>query len=266
MQPIARLRSARKTKFEAPHQPEAEASEIAEVVFMPDFPAHQALQDLAGFSHIWLIWCFDRNKRDWKPMVKPPRGPQFSRGVLATRSPHRPNPLGLTLVKLLAVEPQKGLLTIGANDLLNDTAILDIKPYLPKYDAPAGNEVRAGWVAELESNLMQSVEFQIERSEKFHQQAAWLAAQGLGFLERAENLLRRDPSVNRTRRISRKSDGHFCLASGRWRIHFELDGEIVRLMEILSVYSSERLATLTAADVPDYQLHVQYLNQFPAGR
>lgn len=143
--PIAFVRSPYARRIDAPHQPtvvegtESGASAEALIEFVPDFPV-AAFRDLAGFERIWLIFVFHRSE-GWKAEVRPPRG-GGKRSVLATRSPHRPNALGLSAVELLGVEDR--VLRVRGIDLLDSTPILDIKPYVPYADAFA--ESRAGWI------------------------------------------------------------------------------------------------------------------------
>ena len=144
-QPIAFVRSPYARRIDAPHQPtvvagtEAGSAADAIIEFAPDFP-EAALHDLGGFERIWLVFVFDRSE-GWKALVKPPRGGP-KRGVLATRSPHRPNAIGLSAVELVAVEER--CLRVRGVDLLDGTPILDIKPYVPYADAfPASC---AGWI------------------------------------------------------------------------------------------------------------------------
>ena len=144
-QPIAFVRSPYARRIDAPHQPtvvagtEAQAAAEAIIEFVAEFPA-AAFRDLAGFDRIWLVFVFDRSE-GWKAEVRPPRG-GGKRSVLATRSPHRPNPIGLSAVELVAVEERA--LRVRGVDLLDGTPILDIKPYVPYADAFPG--ARAGWI------------------------------------------------------------------------------------------------------------------------
>lgn len=142
LKPIGYLRTTASKRYEAPRQPGASASDLpGRIVLEPGHNYEQALQDLNGFEKIWLIYWFDRNDK-WKPQVLPPRGPAIKRGVFATRSPHRPNPIGLSLVDLIEI---KGRTIYVSNvDLLDETPILDIKPYLPY--AEAFPEAKAGWL------------------------------------------------------------------------------------------------------------------------
>lgn len=134
---IARIRSDFPTKFGIPRQSGLVPSLQAQVVFEPDYRSPDALRGLEEFSHIWLIWQFSAVAREgWSPTVRPPRlGGNTRMGVFATRSPFRPNPIGLSCVKLEGVElnPEPRLLVSGA-DLMDGTPILDIKPYLPYAD------------------------------------------------------------------------------------------------------------------------------------
>lgn len=138
--PIAHIRSDFKEKFGIPRQSGLVPSLRAEVVFAPPYRVPEALRGLEGFSHIWLIWEFSQARREaWSPTVRPPRlGGSRRMGVFATRSPFRPNALGLSVVRLEAVEPDtpRGpVLHVSGADLLDGTPIYDVKPYLPYADA-----------------------------------------------------------------------------------------------------------------------------------
>ena len=139
MEPIARIRSEFPTKFGVPRQAGLVEGLRAAVVFEPPYRVADALRGIEGFSHLWLIWEFSENKRaGWSPTVRPPRlGGNQRLGVFATRSPFRPNPLGLSCVKLDKVElsgPDGPVLWVSGADLVDGTPILDIKPYLPYAD------------------------------------------------------------------------------------------------------------------------------------
>ena len=133
MQVIARMRSDFSSKFGVPRQSGLVDSLQSSIVFEPAFRNADALRGMEGFSHLWLVWVFDRAVRDqWSPTVRPPRlGGNARMGVFATRSPFRPNPIGLSCVKLTADGP---ILHILGADLVDGTAILDIKPYIPYAD------------------------------------------------------------------------------------------------------------------------------------
>lgn len=139
MRAIAHVRSDFSSKFGVPRQSGLVPALEAEVVFVPEFRNPDALRGLEGFSHLWLIWVFDRAARaQWSPTVRPPRlGGNARVGVFATRSPFRPNPVGLSVVELAGIEEtaDRGLvLHIRGADLMDGTPVLDIKPYLPYAD------------------------------------------------------------------------------------------------------------------------------------
>ena len=141
---VAVMRSAFKQKYGIPRQPRLVQGLKSEVVFGDEFNNPDAVRGLDEFSHIWLIWGFSDTKIDmteehpaWKPTVRPPRlGGNVRMGVFATRSPYRPNSLGMSAVKLLEIREDNGQLSLiveGA-DLLDGTPIYDIKPYIPYSD------------------------------------------------------------------------------------------------------------------------------------
>ena len=136
---IARIRSDFPEKFGIPRQSGLVDDLKATVVFEPEFRNPDALRGLEGFSHLWLIWQFSKAVReDWSPTVRPPRlGGNERLGVFATRSPFRPNPIGLSCVRLDRVElhPELGpVIHVAGADLMDGTPIYDIKPYLPYAD------------------------------------------------------------------------------------------------------------------------------------
>ena len=153
MEVIAHIRNAFPTKFGLPRQSGLVPELTSPIVFEPEFRVAEALRGIESYSHLWLIWEFhqahrgsekrgDKRERDevspWRPTVRPPRlGGNTRMGVFATRSPFRPNPIGLTVVKLLAVEdsPEGKVLVVSGADMMDGTPIYDIKPYLPYVDS-----------------------------------------------------------------------------------------------------------------------------------
>lgn len=138
--PIARIRSDFSDKFGIPRQSGIVAELEAAVVFEPDYRTPDALRGLEGFSHLWLIWQFSEVRRDgWTATVRPPRlGGNTRMGVFATRSPYRPNPIGLSSVRLERIvpdTPEGTVLLVRGADLMDGTPILDIKPYLAYTDS-----------------------------------------------------------------------------------------------------------------------------------
>lgn len=140
MQIIARIHTDFPTKFGVPRQSGLASALESTIVFEPEFRNPDALRGIEDFSHIWLIWQFDRALREgWSPTVLPPKlGGKTRVGVFATRSPFRPNSIGLSSVRLTGVELQTKdgpILHVAGADLVDGTPIFDIKPYLPYADA-----------------------------------------------------------------------------------------------------------------------------------
>lgn len=140
---IARIRSDFPEKFGIPRQSGVVPETRAEIVFEKPYQNPDALRGVEGFSHLWLIWGFSACEREaWSPTVRPPRlGGNTRMGVFATRSPFRPNPIGLSSVTLEEVRlhtPEGPVLVVGGADLMDGTPILDIKPYLPYTDCHVG--------------------------------------------------------------------------------------------------------------------------------
>lgn len=135
---IARIRNHYDSKFGVPRQSGLVETVVSEIVFEPDYRVPEALRGIEDFSHLWLIWAFDKAEREkWSPTVRPPRlGGNRRVGVFATRSPYRPNAVGLSCVRLLGVEQGRDgpVLKVSGADLMNGTPIYDIKPYLPYTD------------------------------------------------------------------------------------------------------------------------------------
>ncbi len=161
MKPIAHIRTEFSSKFGVPRQAGLVEELRAAVVFEPEYRMADAFRGLDGFSHLWLIWEFSQAKREgWSPTVRPPRlGGNTRLGVFATRSPFRPNPIGLSCVKLLRVEldgPEGPVLHVAGADLMDGTPIYDVKPYLPYADCRP--EAVGGFAAEApEARLAVSV-------------------------------------------------------------------------------------------------------------
>ena len=140
IQVIARMKSDFPTKFGIPRQSGLVEELRSTIIFEPEFRNPDALRGIEGFSHLWLIWQFSEAVRtEWSPTVRPPRlGGKTRIGVFATRSPFRPNSLGLSSVKLLGVEQTEEfgtVLHVGGADLMDGTPIFDIKPYIPYGDS-----------------------------------------------------------------------------------------------------------------------------------
>ncbi|MBQ7769149.1 MAG: tRNA (N6-threonylcarbamoyladenosine(37)-N6)-methyltransferase TrmO [Oscillospiraceae bacterium] len=140
MHPIAKMRSDFPTKFGIPRQSGLAENLRSAIVFEPQYRNADALRGLEDFSHLWIIWQFSEAvRKEWTPTVRPPRlGGNTRMGVFATRSPFRPNSIGLSCVKIIGLEqtPDNGtVIHVAGADLMDGTPILDIKPYIPYCDA-----------------------------------------------------------------------------------------------------------------------------------
>ncbi len=138
IEPIAHIKNGYKTKFAIPRQ-SGLAAEKSDIIFETQYRDKSALRGITQYSHLWLIWDFSMSHRDkWSPTVRPPRlGGNTRVGVFATRSPYRPNPIGLSCVRLIEMRdtPDGPVLTVEGADLMDGTPIFDIKPYISYTDS-----------------------------------------------------------------------------------------------------------------------------------
>jgi tRNA (adenine37-N6)-methyltransferase len=256
LQPIGVIRSKYQNKFDAPSQPEHSEEGGGMIELHQDHRFQIALSDLEGFSHIWLLWLFHKNT-GWRPKVRPPRGPARKRGLFATRSPHRPNPLGITAVSLRSV---KGLfLEIGPHDLLDGTPILDIKPYIPSIDSFSNAEI--GWLREVEDFSQQAPRFAVEYSRVSMDQLEWLKRRGVDFMPRALKILTLDPMPHKTRRIVSYSPGVFRMACGGWRLFYSVENSRIVINRIESGYQQETLLEF-GTRVPNAETLLEFIQRW----
>lgn len=255
LQPIGFVRTQKQVKFQARHQPVENVPEQNILELVPGCQYEEALQDLAGFSRIWLLWWFHRNT-EWRPKVLPPRGPSKRRGVFATRSPHRPNPLGLTPVQLIRVEGLR--LFLGACDLVDGTPVFDIKPYIPAYDIFPGES--AGWIDEVEAELSEPPRYTVDYAPLARTQAEWLLANWrIDFRPRMGELLARDPGLHRARRITRRSAGVFVIGCGAWRAVFTVTGTQVTVQQLEAGYAKRFLCDPARPSIIEREAQLAFL-------
>ncbi|MCR5665146.1 MAG: tRNA (N6-threonylcarbamoyladenosine(37)-N6)-methyltransferase TrmO [Oscillospiraceae bacterium] len=214
---IARMESDFPDKFGIPRQAGLVEALVGRVVFEPEFRSEDALRGIEAFSHLWLIWQFSETLREgWSPTVRPPRlGGNERMGVFATRSPFRPNGLGLSCVRLLGVERGGGrgpVLLVAGADLMDGTPIFDIKPYLPYADAKS--DARGGFAPAAEQPLR--VEIAPGALDRFpaDKRAALLG------------VLAQDPRPRYQKDPSRV----YALRFAGFEVRFAADGEALRLL------------------------------------
>ena len=204
------------SKHRAPRQPDATLGIDGTIELMKGQDFEQALLDIASFSHIWLIYGF-HSAKGWKPMVLPPRGDK-KRGVFATRSPYRPNPIGISVVKLVKISGLK--IQVQGTDLLDGTPIYDIKPYIPYADSIS--DANAGWIDTLNHNeteivLSEEMQLLMNDSESAH------------IIMHAKQILRDSPYPHPYRRIKQVKENIYEVAIKEWRIQYRIikEGNVI---------------------------------------
>jgi tRNA-Thr(GGU) m(6)t(6)A37 methyltransferase TsaA len=214
--PIGFVRTPYQHKYDAPRQPEVDDRVDAAVIeLLPHENFEQALEDLAGIERIWLLTWFDRAD-SWKPKVLTPRD-RTKRGVFATRSPHRPNPLGLSCVRLIEVKGR--MVYVEGTDLLDGTPVLDIKPYVPYADAFPDASV--GWL-----DRVSAPQYTVVVDTHVPTEAAHL-------VEHARRVLAFDPMPHPYRRTRSIGDGTYELAMQQWRCSYQISGNVVTITAIV---------------------------------
>ena len=215
---IAHIRTAFPTKFGIPRQSGLVDSLRGEVIFTPEYRNADAVRGLEDFSHIWLVWQFSGAVRDsWSPTVRPPRlGGNTRMGVFATRSPFRPNPLGLSSVQLEAIEhrPDVGpVLIVRGADLMDGTPIYDIKPYIPYADCHP--DAAAGFTAQTQFHHLTMVcDAALWARVPADQQAA------------LQGVLENDPRPS----YQHDPERVYGMEFGGLEVHFKVDGEVLTVI------------------------------------
>ena len=217
---IANIHSDFPTKFGIPRQSGLVEELTAKIVFTPDYRVPEAVRGLEDFSHIWLIWQFSKAVREhWSPTVRPPRlGGNTRMGVFATRSPFRPNAIGLSCVRLLKVEPntpEGPVLTVAGADLMDGTPILDIKPYIPYADC---QPEATGGFTDTAGDFLLKVEFPPELLSKVPEDRR----------EALIGVLRHDPRPSYQRKPERVYGMEFAGVNVRFRV----EGEVLTVIEV----------------------------------
>ena len=245
--PIGWIQSPYSTKFGVPRQPGLAPSIVSRVKFKDDFRIQTALKGLEQFSHLWVIFVFHKHgAKDWKPTVRPPRlGGAKKMGVLASRSPHRPNPIGLSVVELVRLDlsaPKGAEIEIQGGDFVDGTPVLDVKPYIAYADV-IENSI-SGWASQPIKKYSVSFTEQAlaELKDLFENGHGVRFANDLeGFLKQIEEVLSLDPrpASQKTRDGAEdpKSQGQiygFELAGVDVQYEIKSDGFLVFSCKILS--------------------------------
>jgi tRNA (adenine37-N6)-methyltransferase len=192
MTPIGIVESCYPDKFGTPRQPGLVKEALAKINIYPQSQPEESLQGLEGFTHLWIIFWFHQNKTGrFHAKVHPPRLEGKSMGVFATRTPHRPNPIGLSLVEIVKIL-HDGVMVRGA-DLISGTPVLDIKPYLPEVESIA--TAKQGWTNSVEQNSKIIIEWSDEAWAQYQNWSQKRAAANLNenLQELIENTIKLDP-------------------------------------------------------------------------
>jgi tRNA-Thr(GGU) m(6)t(6)A37 methyltransferase TsaA len=230
--PIGVVHSPFVDKSSAPRQPAA-ARDVAGTVELFDTPGMtDAACDLEGWDHLWIVFVFHR-AGGFRPKVAPPRSVGRRLGVLATRSPHRPNPIGLSVVRLERVE---GLvLHVRGMDMIEGTPVLDVKPYVAYTDAIV--DAKEGWLAEADPRPAWDVRFEPAAEAAL----AFLVEHGVDLRAPVTQALSLGPEPHAYRRI-RRDDRGLALAWKDWRARFVVDGHAIVVTAIVTGYRPRQLA------------------------
>ncbi len=255
LSPIGHLYCDEKYNYDTPRQ-SVLADNKGVIKLNPNCNYEQALADLEGFERIWVLYLFHRNS-GWKPKVSPPRTPENKKiGLFATRSPHRPNSIGLSCVIL---ENVVGLNVYIRNfDLLDETPILDIKPYIPYCDSFP--ESKTGWLEKLNSD-----EYLIESTGLAKKQILWIKSNtGLDLQKFIKIHLSVEPLNNKRKRVFKLDKNSYIYAYRTWRVHFFIDesSKAIRLLKISSGYTSDDLCKINQDKYGDKEYHRNFILEF----
>lgn len=253
--PIGYVEASQKYKYQQPRQGEF-ARNRGKIILSQGCNYEQALEDLQGFDKIWIIYLFHQNS-GWRPKVNTPVSPDGKKkGVFATRSPYRPNPIGLSCVDLISIDGLE--LTIGNFDLLDQTPVLDIKPYISHYDSHP--DASTGWLPQTAPE-----ENRITFSPAAQSRVEWLLENdGPDLVDLTRVQLALDPTNRKRKRVKQLSSGLWELAFRTWRIEFSYDemGMSVVIESIGSAYSVEDLLPESEDPYLDKDLHRGFISIF----
>jgi tRNA-Thr(GGU) m(6)t(6)A37 methyltransferase TsaA len=265
LEPIGTVHTSLVAKVDAPRQPGAITKAPGTIELFPGRNFEHALEDLQDWELIWVVFWFHLNA-GWRPKVLPPRSVTGRKGLFSTRSPHRPNPIGLSAVRLERVD---GLtLHVRDVDMVDGTPVLDIKPYVPYADAYPG--ARSGWL-ERDATLDATppadrvAQFLVTFEPLAAEQLAWIEERtGLALGQRVQSILSLGPAPHPYRRIRRNGDT-WRLAIKDWRIRFRVDGREMRVIEIASGYRNAQLVASGRTEEDALSAHREFRVIWPDG-
>jgi tRNA-Thr(GGU) m(6)t(6)A37 methyltransferase TsaA len=238
-EPIGVVHSPFAEKASAPRQAATGADVEGTIELFPGRDLEHALEDLESWGRLWVLFVFHRAE-GWRPKVLPPRSTK-RRGVLATRSPHRPNPIGLSAVRLVGVS---GLtLRVRDLDILDGSPVLDLKPYVPYADAFP--DAGSGWLEPIADPIPPAA---VAWTDEARAQAAWLSARGIDLAKPVDQALALGPKPSAYRRIRRleSAPDELELAVKDWRVRFRANGANILVSSIHAGYRPRELALGTS--------------------
>jgi tRNA-Thr(GGU) m(6)t(6)A37 methyltransferase TsaA len=245
---IGVFNTEKRKNYQLPVQPTEGSGNKGIITLKSNLNYEQALEDLDGFDRIWIIFWFHENTT-WRPKVLPPRYDKKI-GVFATRSPHRPNPIGMSCVKLSKIEGRT--LFIEDHDLLDGTPIYDIKPYIAYADSHP--DASCGWLKDVPNKLT------IEVSPECTESADWIKLNsGLDILAEVIAILKKKAYPSPSNRIKQVDKEKHVLAFKSWRVNYLFFEDITKIT-ILSIDSGYADNVTDAQKGDDYDLHQAYKN------
>ena len=252
--PVGVVHCANRYKYEAARQGIFTPGNQAVIELYPGHDYETALSDLEGFERVWVVFVFDRN-HDWKPKVSPPvTGGRKRYGVFATRSPHRPNPIGLSCVKLEKIDGLK--IEVSGHDFLDGTPVLDLKPYIPAADAFP--EAKAGWRDEADA-----AELAVGFTEK--------ALKKMDFVEKLSGLdlqnfcavqLSHAPTSAERKRVEALAEGRYGIGCRTWQMIYQVNDNGVQVSDVRSHYAAEELVSGAEDPYGDKDFHRAFKREF----
>ena len=254
--PIGLFHCQARYPYDVPRQGTLAGGNLGWLELAPGHNFEAALEGLEGFSRVWLLFLFHQNGGRWRPKVQPPRHTRQKVGLFATRSPYRPNPIGLSCLELLEIRGRT--LLLRGHDLLDGTPVLDIKPYLPYADAFP--QAQAGWTTRQELP-----EYPVRLAPALEEKLRWLEGHGLACLRDflREQLGEAPDDPKRHRLAPAGPGGAAALAYRTWRIPFLLQEGGVLALDIHSAYRPEELLPQAPDPYQDKALHRLFQAAFP---
>ena len=254
LRPIGVVHSPYRERLQAPRQPRAGRGETGKLELFAESWMTHALEDLSSFRFIWVVFWFHQSS-GFRSKVQPPRSDR-KRGVFATRSPYRPNPIGLSAVELLGIDGR--ILSVAQLDMLDQTPILDLKPYIPYTDCIT--DASSGWLDPATTAPADPISpYEVEFSSRALEQLEFLRTRGVELRVPVTDVLALGPEPHSYRRIKKRGSGGCTLSYKSWRLDFMVVGRRIAVSTIRTGY---RGLALEPVDEPEIALHLAFVAAF----